>query len=74
MIKLYLVSIIISIMIITIVCFSRSRTSTTLDFTFVFMIKLYFGLIPILNLIISLCMLYIFIGELIDSNSLKKNS
>lgn len=42
MIKLYLVSIIISIMIITIVCFSRSRTSATLDFTFVFYDKIIF--------------------------------
>lgn len=74
MLNLYLASIIISIMIITIVSFLKCRTSTTFDFVFIFIIKLYFTLIPIFNLIISFGIMYQFIRQEIYSYRLKKNS
>lgn len=63
MLNLYLVSIIISIMISTIVLFNRHRSSTTFDFVCFFLVKLYFALIPVLNLLLSSIMLYILINE-----------
>lgn len=73
MLNLYLVSIIISIMIITIVSFTSHRTSTRTDFTLLFIVKLYFTLIPVFNLIISFIILYTYVKQLLEPNSLKKD-
>lgn len=63
MLNLYLVSVIISIMISTIVLFNRNRSSTTFDFICLFLVKLYFALIPLFNLLLSSIMLYILIND-----------
>lgn len=72
--KIYIVSVIVSLMIIVIITFNRNRKYNNVDeLLFPFIIKLYFAIIPILNLIIAFGLLYVSIEEIIHTNDLKKD-